>query len=54
MVGDLRSELYLKRNRDIALLLTSLFTDSGLAPLSETNKERAAHREMINSMKMSS
>jgi len=45
VVGDLRSRL--TEHLDILQILTRL---AGIAPLSETNRDRATHREMISSM----
>ena len=45
VVGDLRSMLW--SVIDICNLLTSV---AGIPPLTETNRDKAAHRDIINSM----
>ena len=45
VVGDLRS-----MNRHIRLVMAELTCYTGIPPLSQTNRDRATQREMINSM----
>ena len=45
VVGDLRSEL------PAIVRLVTLFILIGIPPLTEANREKATHQEMINSMK---
>lgn len=47
MVGELRSKCFLFRVFGLLMLMLGV----GLGPLSEANKDKAAHLEMIRSMR---